>query len=293
MPAQLIINADDFGLSSAVNAAVVRARREGVLTSASLMVTGGAASEAVSIARDDPGLAVGLHLTLTCEKPALPREVAPDLVSRDSHMPPNPVLASLNYHFRPELRRQLRSEIEAQFEAFAQLGLPLSHVDGHQHLHAHPAVLPTVIELAAKYGARGIRLPCEPLWPNLRVDRSRPAYKLLVALAQAYLARVCRSALRESALARCDVTIGGLMSGQMTDDYVIETLKSLNCASAEVFFHPSNRADGPREPYGPNTGDLSALLSPKLKRFVSESNWEPTNYAGLKPPDREKTGDRL
>ena len=289
----MIINADDFGLSSAVNAAVAKARREGVLTSASLMVTGSASREAASIARDDPGLAVGLHLALTCAKSALPRELVPDLVDRDSRLASNPILASLNYYFRPKLRRQLKSEIEAQFAAFLELGLPLSHVDGHQHLHAHPAVLPTVVELTINYGARGIRVPYDPLWTNMRSDRSRPAYKLLVALANTYLAGVCRRALGQSGLAYCDVTIGGLMSGRMTDDYVVETLKSLNCRIAEVFFHPSDCAEGPHDPYGPNVGDLRALLSPRLKRFVAESGWQLTNYAGLEHPDRERTGERL
>ena len=61
---RVVVNADDFGASPAVNAAVVRAHREGVLTTASLMVTGAAFDEAVQLARATPTLAVGLHLAL-------------------------------------------------------------------------------------------------------------------------------------------------------------------------------------------------------------------------------------
>ncbi len=60
---RLIVNADDFGASSAVNQAVVRAHREGILTTASLMVNEPGAEEAVALARENPRLGVGLHLT--------------------------------------------------------------------------------------------------------------------------------------------------------------------------------------------------------------------------------------
>src|SRR5437588_7983476 len=65
-PRRLIINADDFGRSAAINQAVIRAHREGVLTSASLMVNEPAFDEAVQLARENPKLGVGLHLTLLC-----------------------------------------------------------------------------------------------------------------------------------------------------------------------------------------------------------------------------------
>ena len=58
---RLIINADDFGRSRSINEAVVRAHREGVLTSASLMMNEGACDEAVALARENPRLGVGLH----------------------------------------------------------------------------------------------------------------------------------------------------------------------------------------------------------------------------------------
>jgi predicted glycoside hydrolase/deacetylase ChbG (UPF0249 family) len=225
------------------------------------MVTGGAADEGASLARETPGLAVGLHLALS---------------RRD------PIRAALRYYFHRAARRRLEPEVEAQFEAFARTGIELSHVDGHQHLHAHPAVLPVVIELAVRYGAHGIRIPRDPLWPNLRADRSRPAYKLVTALGQAYLSSVCRRLVRDGRLVTCDAVIGGLMSGGMTDSYVIEMLKRLDCRSIELYFHPAEPGNCKTDPFGPNPGDLEALLSHDLRRFVSEKGFELTNYAGLK-----------
>jgi hypothetical protein len=77
----LIINGDDFGISSATNRAILRAHREGVLTSASLMVNGAAFEEAVALAKEHPTLSVGLHLVLVHGKSTLPQAEIPDLVN--------------------------------------------------------------------------------------------------------------------------------------------------------------------------------------------------------------------
>lgn len=294
MPIQLIVNADDFGFSNAVNMAVVKARQQGLLTSASLMVAGDAAAEAVAIAKDDPGLAVGLHLVLSSGKACLPREMIPNLVSRESMFSLNPALAAFRYYIDPRSRLQLRLEIKAQFEAFAETGLPLSHVDGHQHLHTHPAALPTVIEFALKYGAQGIRVPSDPFIPNIRADRSRLASKTAVALGHSYLARGCRRLLRNSGLATCDIVIGSLMSGMMNTHYLAAMLRSVNCKTCEVFFHPSESADGDHsDPYGPNPEDLQALIDPVLRQLIGEIGCELTNYAGVRRQELEGTNGHL
>ena len=79
-PRRLIVNADDFGRSASINQAVIRAHREGILTTASLMVNEPAVEEAVALARENPELGVGLHLTLLCGHSALPPEQIPGLV---------------------------------------------------------------------------------------------------------------------------------------------------------------------------------------------------------------------
>src|SRR5260370_35383027 len=80
----LIVNADDFGRSSSINRAIVRAHQEGILTTASLMVNEPASSEAVALARENPRLGVGLHLTLLCGHSALPAASVPGLVNSNN-----------------------------------------------------------------------------------------------------------------------------------------------------------------------------------------------------------------
>src|SRR6185369_5716805 len=128
-PRRLIVNADDFGLSSSVNAAVIRAHRDGILTSASLMVNEPGFDEAVRLAKENPRLGVGLHLTLLHGHSTLPPEKIPGLVNGNREFSNDPVGVGMNYFFRRSLRERLRAEIHAQFDRFRATGLPLDHVN--------------------------------------------------------------------------------------------------------------------------------------------------------------------
>ncbi len=110
---RLIVNADDFGGSTAINQAVIRAHHEGILTTASLMVNEPGCAEAVRLARENPRLGVGLHLSLLMGRSALPPEKIPGLVDARGAFSRSPVGVGLRYFFRRRLRAQLRAEIHA------------------------------------------------------------------------------------------------------------------------------------------------------------------------------------
>lgn len=136
VPARLIVTGDDFGASSRVNQAIHRAYDYGLLQQASLMVTGPAVAEAVRIAKQCPGLAVGLHLTLCAGFASKPSRLA----AANRRLPVSPLFAGLRYAIDPRLEQDLAGEISAQFAAFRRLGLGTPHWDGHCHLHLHPKV---------------------------------------------------------------------------------------------------------------------------------------------------------
>ncbi len=155
----LIINADDFGYSPDVNAAVLRAHREGILTSASLMVAEEGWCEAVEIARQTPTLGVGLHVATTVDHALLDRRDIPHLVGPNGKFGVDPLRVGLKYMFSRSAQSELRREMEAQFDRFARTGLPCSHVDGHQHFHMLPFVWDILQELCDRYGVHRLRLP--------------------------------------------------------------------------------------------------------------------------------------
>ncbi len=278
-PTRVIFNADDFGRSPAINAAVIQAHCEGVLTSASLMVASEAWAEAVELARAHPTLAVGLHLVVSSGPALLPHRAIPHITSSCGRLRDDPLQAGLYYWFSRAARQELAQEIEAQFARFAGTGMPLSHVDGHQHLHVHPAVFPLVLRLAQEYGARGIRLPREDVGLTLRLDRRQSPLQLLWALILHLVCGWCTGRMQGLRLAVPARVFGNLQSGRMHESYVIRVLRNLRYPSAELYFHPS--LDVQAEPLGPNRGDWQTLLSPAVRRVIAERGLRPATYAEL------------
>src|SRR5262249_36118456 len=136
-------------MSVEVNEAVEEAHRRGVLTSASLVVAGDAAADAVARARRMPELGVGLHVALLHAPAALSREELPDLIDANGRgFGRTSFKTGSKLALFPHVRRQALAEVRAQFELFRKTGLALDHVDGHQHFHQHPWLLRTLIALA-------------------------------------------------------------------------------------------------------------------------------------------------
>src|SRR5580693_971617 len=155
---RLVVNADDFGLSVSVNAAVIRAHREGILTTASLMVNEPGFMGAVALAKENPKLGVGLHLSLLHGHAALPADQIPGLVNAHGKFSDSPVGVGMAYFFKPSLHEQLRAEISAQFQRFHATGLKLDHVNGHLHLHLHPTIFKILMTDPATAGITHMRL---------------------------------------------------------------------------------------------------------------------------------------
>src|SRR5476651_388334 len=170
---RLIVNADDFGLSKSVNEAVVRAHRDGILTTASLMVNEPGFDEAVKLAKENPTLGVGLHLTLLFGHSALPPGKIPGLVSSSGEFLGNSVQAGMKYFFKCSLREQLRAEIHAQFEKFHSTGLPLDHVNGHLHFHLHPAIFQILMRDSEKLGITHLRFTRDCFSRSRRMTRGK------------------------------------------------------------------------------------------------------------------------
>lgn len=276
---QIILNADDFGRTASINAAVMRAHREGVLTSASLMVTGAAAAEAAALARQEPALVVGLHLVLVGGQAALPPANIPHLVDSSGRFPDNPATAGLRYAFSAAARRELAQELEAQFERFAATRLPLSHVDSHMHLHMHPVLLPLVLSLVEQYGACGLRIPRDDLRLGLRYSQRMLATKAGWALVFALLARSALRHLRRCPIRVVDRVYGLFQTGRMEEAYVLKVLRQLDVPTAELYFHPDSALQS--EPLGPNPGDLATLLSERVRQTIEECGLKLASYRSL------------
>jgi hopanoid biosynthesis associated protein HpnK len=276
---QLIINADDFGVSTAVNRAVVRGWQDGILTSASLMVTGAASAEAVALARQNPGLQVGLHLTLVQGRSALAHGGFPALTDREGNFPNDPVLAGMRMFFLKSLYRQLRDEIEAQLEQFVATGLPLSHIDGHLNIHMHPTVFAILCQLMPKYGISTFRLSREGLGVDLRLSSGRVLGRAVDAFIFGRLAAHCRPELQLRRIGFAREVRGLLNSGRVTEEYLLKTLETLQDGVTEIYLHPAE-SDNPLLPGYQQTAELSALLSARVREKIASLGIMLCNYRG-------------
>ncbi|MDB6036887.1 MAG: hopanoid biosynthesis associated protein HpnK [Verrucomicrobiales bacterium] len=269
---RLIVNADDFGRSASINEAVVAAHRSGILTTGSLMVNESAAEEAAKLARNNPALGVGLHLSLICGAAALSSGDIPGLLSSGNRFSENPAVAGTRYFFGRDLYPQLEREISAQFARFRATGLPLDHVNGHLHFHLHPTVLKILLRNADTWGIKTIRLTSDPLPLNLRIAGGRWFYRLSHALIFSLLSRRAAPLLAQRQIKHTDRVFGLLQNALAGEDYVLRLLDCLPDGISELFSHPST--DQFRN-------EFEALISPRVRQAVTARNIELIRYQDL------------
>ena len=292
-----------------MNEAVERAHRDGILSSASLMVGAPAAADAARRARTLQSLRVGLHLVVI-EGPAVSSWAAiPDLVGGDPSPRPSPTRGegegkalspcgrglgegfatpaqfasrqlplALRYAFHPRARRQLAAEIRAQFAAFAATGLPLDHANAHKHMHLHPTVGRLMIEIGQEYGLRALRVPAEP--PQVLARCGHPA-----SLGDRTLYRwaaLLRRRARHAGMATNDHAFGIAWSGHMTVTKLLRLAAHLPEGVSEVYFHPASRRDAVLTALMPDyehEAEFAALLDPTVRSAFAATGATMTSFS--------------
>ncbi|NBV22489.1 MAG: ChbG/HpnK family deacetylase [Proteobacteria bacterium] len=269
---RLVINADDFGLSTEINEAVIRAHREGILTTASLMVNGPAFAEAVALAKENPTLGVGLHLTLVCGKATCSQLEIPDLVTAKGDFSNSPVGAGIRYYFNRSLQLQLAREIGAQFAKFKSTGLTLDHVNGHLNMHLHPTVLRILLLRHLEWGIRHFRLTDDPFGLSGQLAQGHFLYRASHAFIFRQLARQARKRLVQAGVQFTDHVFGLLQNGRVDEAYVLKLLPLLPRGDSELYSHPSVRE---------SRHEFDALISPRVKARIEELRIETLRYQDL------------
>jgi chitin disaccharide deacetylase len=297
---QLIVNADDFGLTAGVTEGILDAHREGIVTSATLMAKGAAFDLAVEVSRRAPGLGVGVHLNLSEGIPVSPPGRIMTLVDHRGrlHFTPGRLLQAL-------LRRsinldEVEAELRAQIAKVVRAGISPTHLDGHKHVHVLPGVADIVIRLAMEFGIPSVRCPLEgPLgFPNpvgARKSGGAPLLKqYLVSRAVSAFAWQFRRKLAEASL-RCPAQFYGLSYTGFLDALSIQDLLDrLPEGTSELMCHP-----GYSDASLVSTGtrllierevELFALCSPLIKTLVTSQGIRLVHYQSL--AGREPSGVR-
>ena len=276
---KLIINADDLGLTPGVNRGILRAFQDGIVTSASLLVTGSAFVEAVALARQNPELDVGLHLTLVEERAVLGHEALPTLVDKNGRLPRTSG-EFLRHAFLGRISwKEVEREITAQIARFQETGLRLSHLDSHQHLHVFPPVFQIVRRLTRGMDNVWVRNPAGPWRKSPRVRMGRWMQRLGLNV-------TCLSArsLHGPRLPQMpDGMYGFEVSGCLTRSALEQIFRKIPDGLYELICHPGEDDAGTRTRYS-HWGyrwaeELEALTAPETRVVLKEQGIVLTSFA--------------
>jgi predicted glycoside hydrolase/deacetylase ChbG (UPF0249 family) len=273
---QLVVVADDYGLTTATSETILRCHRHGVVTATSVLAVGPAFERTAAHLLDHGDLDVGLHLAAVGEDPPLlsAREI-PTLVDDAGALPRD---------WRHLLRRlargaidldDLRREWTAQHEALLGHGITIGHLNTHQHVHLWLRLGDLIAELATAWRI-----------PYVRRPTAEPGR--LAATAISPLSRQLGATLRRHGLASADATIGVAAAGHLDDaglDRLLDRRARRHPAVVELVTHPGPDHDRERDRYrwGYRWGAESDLLqSPGLRRRLARAGYTPATTAAAR-----------
>lgn len=276
---QLIVHADDFGLTERVNDGIRMAHERGILTSTSLLANGAAFAHAVDIARRTPKLDLGVHLTLVEDRPLSDPRRIPSLVGADGKFFRHATVLAKRWLKGQLVLDEVREEFAAQIQKVLDAGLKITHVDGHQHAHVLPGVLGVVADLARQYGIASVRFPAERLRGYMLRDWSSVG-RVVQMLGLHVFALVGRG----TALKRPDHFVGFYFGGRLNKRNLLTLIEHLPAGgTCELMCHPGMADSSSSYSHWEYdwSEELEALCDRDVAKAVSSRGAELISYGDL------------
>lgn len=279
----LIINADDFGLHKDINAGIIKGFRDGCITSTSLMCSAPAFEDAVALAKANPALGIGLHLTLVgCVKPLLPMGRVSSLVDDTGFFPSDYIEFIKKFVSFGIKTSEIKDELSAQIERGLATGLKITHVDSHQHLHVLPVMADIVADLCIEYGIKYVRVPAESIsWTGgYEANLSRKIGRFGLTLCS----EIAKLKLNRAGLKSPEHFYGMLAGGNLDAVLVRKIIENLPDGVSEIMTHPGLNSRVLRElyPWGYHwEEELSAFLSDENINEIRTRGISLINFGGL------------
>ena len=283
---RLIVNADDFGLTSGVNRAIIEGNRSGIVTSATLMANAKASDAAIDLAMAQSSLKTGCHVVLIDGVPLTGN--LPTLTET-----PQRFRTSLKQFAMAAIRKQISAdevqrEVEAQIRKIQSRGIALTHVDSHKHTHMFPHISRPLLRAARTCGIRAIRNPFEPVrcWPAGMVLSSPGLWpRSAGVMAFQMFAAEFRRALKDEGMISTDGTVGIAVTGMLDQQKLLRIVEALPDGTWELVCHPGY-SDSDLQAAGTRLTksreiELSALTSAETKKSLSAHQIELISYADL------------
>ena len=275
---RVIVNADDFGFSSAVTEGIVRAHREGIVTSTTLAANMPTAAEAVGRLADLPDLGVGVHLNVSQGPPL--SDAGRRLAGEDGQMAHTATGVIRLAAFRPWLLSAIEAEFDAQIRWALDYGICPTHLDSHRHCHAFGPIFRRVVRLAKRYDIPFIRRHREVLggdsWPPAP-PKQRRTRRILNMLGRF-------QPLRASGLLATTGTWGVAHTGMIDAAWLIFAAGCVPAGVTEIMTHPGCPDDAPTGASRLDQSrpkELAALCDPAVRRAFAAAAIELIHYGHL------------
>ena len=288
---QLIVNADDFGLTARVNQAILDAHREGIVTSTTLMANGAAFDMAVAASRQAPALGLGIHLNLSEGMPVSPSTGISTLVDhrRRLHLTPGRLLRGI-LTGRVNLA-EVEAELRAQISKVFRSGIWPTHLDGHKHVHVLPGVADIAIRLAHEFSIPSVRCPVEDAPEFAKMSEGGMSggasivKQYLVGRGVSAFAWRFQRKLDEAGLHHPAYFYGLSQTGFLNTRRIGEVLARLPQGTSELMCHPGY-ADAELAKTGTRLlvqreAEVFGLCSPSIKKLVASLGIRLVNYQAL------------
>ena len=279
---KIIVNADDFGLTSEINHGIVNAFKYGIVTSTSLVASGDSFKEAVELAHQNPNLDVGVHLTLTGEKPVLSEDMIPSLLSNDGLFFPDKWQFMRKYFSKYISKIEIEKEYRAQIEKIKNENIKISHIDSHQHLHVLPGISGIVLKIARNHGIKYVRYPRE------KIDLTKLIKRRTVSrvFQQIFLNFVCVLFARKLRGRSVRHFKGFFDGGHLNKEILFGIVRNLENCVTEVMCHPGIYIDGStgrKYPlWGYNwEGEMESLKDEEVINYLKEKNITLVKFSSL------------
>jgi predicted glycoside hydrolase/deacetylase ChbG (UPF0249 family) len=295
---QLIVNADDFGLTEQVSRGILDAHQEGIVTSTTLMANGGAFDAAVSMGRRGYDLGIGVHLNLTEGVPVSLAWKIPTLTNLEGRLHLTPRLLLLGIMIRQINMAEVEMELRAQVEKVCRAGISPTHFDGHKHVHILPGVSDIVIRLAQEFSIRSIRCPWEaaPEFPTSLQSRNSwtaAAKQYLLGRTVSIFARRFKEKLAKAGLLSPAHFYGLSQAGFLDALDILEILGGLPEGASELMCHPgyldADLAKTGTRLLAQREVEIRGLTARQVRKLVADRGIQLISYrqVGTHAPERE------
>jgi hopanoid biosynthesis associated protein HpnK len=277
----LIVNADDYGLNENINRGIIRAYSEGIVTSTSVLANGEAFFPGVEALKENPGLGVGVHLTLVNGRPLSPIAEIPSLLNKDGNF-----MTDYHQFFSRFLRGKIKlaevyAEWAKQILCVKNQGIKITHLDSHQHLHIFPGISNIVVNLASEFDIHKVRLPAE----NVFFGETMPSISRSLARdILTGISTLSKFRFHKKHLITPNHFYGMLWGGHLNENRLTTIIRQLPSGISEIMTHPGTNDQALEEKFawGYNwTEELTALTSIKLRNLVQQLNVQLINYQDL------------